>query len=110
LNSSKAIALVLLSSLVGFVRARAATLLANRTPDPTGFDPNLTEATLGSTVPVAQLRRGHGVTVKFTGAPVLSNVAWPGFSPPDGSRFRIGARTAGAVERAIEDDVAIVPR
>jgi hypothetical protein len=65
----------------------------------------------GVTVPVEiSYDVATGVTVKFNGATVLSNVALPGFTLPSGSRFGFGARTGGAVERAIVDDVEITTR
>ena len=65
----------------------------------------------GATVPVEiSYDTATGVTVKFNGATVLSNVALPGFNLPAGSRFGFGARTGGAVERAVLDDIEITPR
>lgn len=37
-------------------------------------------------------------------------MALPGFSLPSGSRFGIGGRTGGAVERAVVDNIEIFTR
>lgn len=51
-----------------------------------------------------------GLTVRFNGALIFSNVATPGFAFPQNGRFGIGARTGGSTERAVVDDLEITPR
>lgn len=48
-----------------------------------------------------------GLTVRFNGAGIFTNLAVPGFSFPANGSFGLGARTGGANERAVIDDVQI---
>ena len=51
-----------------------------------------------------------GLTVRFNGATIFNQLPVPGFSFQSGDRFGLGARTGGANERAVVDDVEIAPR
>ena len=83
------------------VFANGATLASNP------FNP----FTGGVTVPVEITYDAVlGVTVKFNGATFFNQVPTPGFVLPSGSKFGIGGRTGGAVERAVVDDIEIIPR
>lgn len=65
----------------------------------------------GASVPVeVSYDATSGMTVKFNGTTVLNSVALSGFSFQPNDRFGFGARTGGANERAIIDNVEIVPR
>lgn len=67
--------------------------------------------TNGALVPVEiSYDASSGVTVKFNGTTVFNNVAISGFGFLPSDRFGFGARTGGANERAIVDDVQITPR
>lgn len=67
--------------------------------------------TNGSTVPVEISHDlASGITVKFNHTIIFSQVPTPGFTYPENGRFGFGARTGGAVERAVIDDVVITPR
>jgi hypothetical protein len=48
--------------------------------------------------------------VKFNGTTIFSNVAITGFTFQTTDKFGISARTGGANERAVVDDVEIAPR
>jgi hypothetical protein len=65
----------------------------------------------GVTVPVEiTYDVSFGLTVKFNGATIFNQIPTPGFVLPIGSKFGIGGRTGGAVERAVVDDLEIIPR
>jgi hypothetical protein len=67
--------------------------------------------TNGASVPVEiSYDTAVGVTVRFNGATIFNNVATPGFAFPQNGRFGLGARTGGFSERAVVDDVTIIPR
>ena len=67
--------------------------------------------TNGVLVPVeVSYDAGSGVTVKFNGTTVFNNVPVSGFGLLPGDQFGFGARTGGASERAVVDDVQIAPR
>ncbi len=67
--------------------------------------------TQGVTVPVEiSYDAAAGITVRFNGATIFNQVALPGFVLPSGSKFGMGGRTGGSVERAVVDDVQIFPR
>ena len=66
--------------------------------------------TNGTSVPVEiSYDQSSGLTVKFNGTTIFNNVALAGFSFQIGDQFGIGARTGGAAERVIIDDVQIAP-
>ena len=66
--------------------------------------------TNGATVPVEISHDlATGITVKFNHTIIFSQVPTPGFTYPENGRFGFGARTGGAVERAIIDNVVITP-
>jgi hypothetical protein len=67
--------------------------------------------TNGASVPVEiSYQVGTGVTVKFNGDTIFNNVSISGFDLLATDQFGIGARTGGANQRAVIDDVEIVPR
>ena len=67
--------------------------------------------TNGVSVPVEiSYDAASGLTLRFNNALIFNHLALPGFSLPAGGRFGIGARTGGANERAVADDVVITPR
>lgn len=67
--------------------------------------------TNGATVPVEISHDlASGITVKFNHVIIFSQVPTPGFTYPENGRFGFGARTGGAVERVVIDDVIITPR
>ena len=67
--------------------------------------------TNGVSVPVEITYDGAtGLTVRFNGAAIFTNLAVPGFNFPHNGRFGIGARTGGFTERATVDDVEITTR
>ncbi|MCU0797137.1 MAG: chitobiase/beta-hexosaminidase C-terminal domain-containing protein [Akkermansiaceae bacterium] len=67
--------------------------------------------TNGATVPVEISHDlTNGITVKFNHAIIFSQVPTPGFSYPENGRFGFGARTGGAVQRTVIDNVVITPR
>lgn len=67
--------------------------------------------TNGALVPVEiTYDASSGVTVKFNGTTVFANVAISAFSFQAGDQFGFGARTGGANERCVVDDVEIAPR
>ncbi len=51
-----------------------------------------------------------GLTVRYNSALVFDRLAVPGFQFPATARFGFGARTGGANERAVVDNVEIEPR
>ena len=61
-------------------------------------------------MPVEISYQSGAITVKFNGAVIFDNVAAPGFSFQTTDKFGIGARTGGANERCVIDDVQIAPR
>lgn len=62
----------------------------------------------GATVPVEiSFDTATGVTVRYNGATIFNQVPTPGFVLPAGGQFGISARTGGANERAVVDDVEI---
>ena len=67
--------------------------------------------TNGVTVPVEiSYDTATGITVRFNGATIFTNLATPGFTVPANGRFGLGARTGGSTERAIVDDIEITPQ
>ena len=52
----------------------------------------------------------NGVTVKYNGNTIFTNVAVPGFTLQSGDRFGVGARTGGSVEKATVDNLQLTPR
>lgn len=67
--------------------------------------------TNGATVPVEISHDlATGITVKFNHAIIFSQVPTPGFTYPENGRFGFGARTGGAVQRTVIDNVIITPR
>lgn len=65
----------------------------------------------GASIPVeVRYDAATGVTVKFNGTTLFSNVPAPGFSFQAGDRFGFGARTGGLNERVTVDDLAISVR
>ena len=67
--------------------------------------------TNGVAVPVeVSYDTATGMTVKFNGATIFSNVTVPGFSFQTGDRFGFGGRTGGFDERNVVDDVEITTR
>ena len=72
-----------------------------------GFNPY----TSGVIVPVEiSFDTTNGLTVKYNSATVFNNLAVSGFVLDGGDRFGIGARTGGATEKAVVDDLQLVPR
>ncbi len=51
----------------------------------------------------------NGVTLKFNGTTIFNNVSVAPFILQSGDQFGFGARTGGAAERAVIDDVQISP-
>jgi hypothetical protein len=49
--------------------------------------------------------QSSGLTVKFNGTVIFNNLSIGSFSFQASDQFGIGARTGGAVERAVVDDV-----
>ena len=67
--------------------------------------------TNGASVPVEiSYDSGSGLTVKFNGTTLFNGIAISGFSFLSTDQFGIGARTGGANERAVVDDVEIALR
>ncbi|HEX8255524.1 MAG TPA: chitobiase/beta-hexosaminidase C-terminal domain-containing protein, partial [Thermoanaerobaculia bacterium] len=67
--------------------------------------------TNGALVPVEiSYDPASGVSVNFNGTTVFNGAAISGFGLQTGDQFGISARTAGANERAVVDDVEITPR
>lgn len=65
----------------------------------------------GASVPVQiSYDPATGLTVRYNNTLIFTQLALPGFSLPAGGRFGFGARTGGANERAIVDDIVIAPR
>ena len=66
--------------------------------------------TNGVTVPVEVIYdASSGVTVQFNGTTIFSGVSVAPFTLQSGDQFGFGARTGGAAERAVIDDVQITP-
>lgn len=71
------------------------------------FTPN----TSGTLIPVeVSYEATSGVTVKYNGTTVLTNVATPGFVFSSAHTYGVGGRTGGSFQTNLVDDIMISPR